>query len=311
MKRSALSRRTLQIGAVLAVSALALAGCSAPTSDDGILRIVASTNVYGSIAHAIAGDHAEITSIIENPAQDPHSYEATARDRLAVSKADLVIANGGGYDPFVETLIAASQSANRVVIDAVKASGLEVDDNIVDRSVPFNEHVWYSVDGMRRLAAQIAQDLSLLDPQNAAAFGDNLMTIDKGLDALASRIAAIRAESDGTVVAATEPVPGYLLWDAGLYDYSSDFAEAIEEGRDVPPAALREMLSSIESHRVKLLVVNEQTTAPEIDQVVTAAKGAGVPVMTVTETIPAGRDYLAWMGETISALETALEAAPR
>ena len=310
MKRSALSRRALHVGAVLAVSALALAGCSAPrTADDGVLRIVTSTNVYGSIAHAIAGDHAELTSIIDNLAQDPHSYEATARDRLAVSKADLVVGNGGGYDPFLETLVTASPSANRVVIDAVKASGLEVDENTVDRYASFNEHVWYSIDGMRRLAAHIAQDLSDLEPQKATVFGDNLETFDRGLDALASKTAGIRSQFEGTGVAVTEPVPGYLIYDAGLYDYTPGFAEAIEDGTDVPPLELQQVLSFIKYHQVKLLVVNKQTTGPQIDQVVGAAKEAGLPIVEVTETLPADTDYLSWMGDTISALETALEAA--
>jgi zinc/manganese transport system substrate-binding protein len=298
---------------VLALAAPALAACSTPTPepDDGLLSIVASTNVYGSIAQAIAGDHAEITSIISSPAQDPHSYEATARDRLAVSKADLVIVNGGGYDPFMDALLAASSNDERVVIDAVETSGLELDDNLVDRISPFNEHVWYSIEGMRSLAMQLAQTLSQLDPEDAAAFDEELAAFDQGLDGLTSRVTGLKAQYNGTVVAATEPVPGYLLWDAGLYDYSSEFAVAIEEGRDVPVLVLRALLSSIEDHRVKLLVVNEQTTSPEVTQVVDAAGSSGVPVVTVTETLPAGIDYLDWMSDNVSALEAALETVPR
>ncbi|HYP73588.1 MAG TPA: zinc ABC transporter substrate-binding protein, partial [Microbacterium sp.] len=93
---------------VLAASALALAGCAAsasPAASDGKIAVVASTNVYGDIAAAIGGDLVDVTSIIDSVAQDPHSYEASARDQLTVSRADLIIENGGGYDAFMDTLI--------------------------------------------------------------------------------------------------------------------------------------------------------------------------------------------------------------
>ena len=106
--------------ALASVAVLALAGCSSsPTSAadsdaDGTIQVVASTNVYGSIAAQIGGDRVDVTSIIESATQDPHSYEATARDRLTVQKADLVIENGGGYDAFVDTLLQDAQDPHLV-----------------------------------------------------------------------------------------------------------------------------------------------------------------------------------------------------
>src|ERR1044072_3237915 len=64
--------------------ALLLTGCSGNSSQstdgDGDVSIVASTNVYGDMAAAIAGEGAKVTSFITNPAQDPHEYEASAQD---------------------------------------------------------------------------------------------------------------------------------------------------------------------------------------------------------------------------------------
>jgi zinc/manganese transport system substrate-binding protein len=299
------------LAAASATIALALTGCSAPALEDDGLSIVASTNVYGSIAHAIAGDRAEVTNIIDSPAQDPHSYEASARDRLAISKADIVIVNGEGYDSFIEPLLAASPDDDRVVIDAVEASGFVVDGPLVDRIGPFNEHVWYSIEAMRSLAARLAQELSRLDPDNADAYDGGLAAFDEGLDGLSARTTAISEQYWGLGAALTEPVAGYLIHDAGLFDQTIGFGEAIEEGRDVPPRELQQTLDFIRLHMVKILVVNEQTTSPEVEQVVKAAEAAGVPVMTVTETLPAGTDYLDWMSDNVTALETALEKVPQ
>ena len=62
---------------------------------------------------AVGGDLVDVTSIITSGSQDPHSYEPSARDQLSVSRADLVIENGGGYDAFVDALLESSGSDAR------------------------------------------------------------------------------------------------------------------------------------------------------------------------------------------------------
>src|SRR5690606_14250281 len=163
----ALPRAALAVAGILTV---ALTGCaaSAPKADDGELRIVASTNVYGSIARAILGDEGHVTSIINDASQDPHSYEATAQDQLAVAKADIAIGNGGGYDPFLQTLLSAVANDGVVVIQAIDVPvmlGEEPDAHGYDEPAAdaaaegadhdghghpegFNEHVWYSLQAM-------------------------------------------------------------------------------------------------------------------------------------------------------------------
>src|SRR5699024_7764557 len=63
------------------------------------------------------------------PNQDPHSYEATTQDRLKLSKADLVVENGGGYDAFMTTMLEAS-GAEIDTIDTVSISGLPGSDDL-------------------------------------------------------------------------------------------------------------------------------------------------------------------------------------
>src|SRR5690606_33562053 len=150
---------------VTALAAATLVGCSPAqsTADDGVISIVASTNVYGEIASQIGGDRVEVTSIIDDPSQDPHSFEADARVQLALSKADIVIENGGGYDPFVDQLLGSLDAPDQIVINAVESSPLDLDTDDHAHDVhaegeheegehdehaghdhgAFNEHVWY------------------------------------------------------------------------------------------------------------------------------------------------------------------------
>ena len=291
-------RLSLAALATASVLAAGLAGCAAtPAADDGRPSVVASTNVYGDIARQIAGDAADVTSIITSAAQDPHSYEASAQVRLAIADADLVIRNGGGYDPFVDTLLDASGGDALVVLDAVEVSGL----------VGANEHVWYSFEAVDAVAREVAAQLGDLDSANAATYQANYESFATDLGALQERARELRGVLEGTAVAITEPVPLYLLAELGLDNATPDaFSEAIEEGTDVPPLVLDETLRLFTTGAVGLLAYNEQTAGAETEEVRSAAEAAGIPVVSFTETLPDGADYLSWMTDNLEAVATAL-----
>lgn len=315
--------RTLGLGA-LTVSALALSGCAAPPSnsaDDGVLTIVASTSVYGNIAEQIAGGRADVVSIVSSAAQDPHSYEASAQDQLTISQADLIIENGGGYDPFIDTLIAGSGST-AVVINASEVSGLmesDGEDHADGEDHPdgedhahiegFNEHVWYSFHAVEKIAEKIAEELGALDAANAAEYRVNYDAFAAEIAGLEAQATAIRETADGGVAAVTEPVAVYLLEEIGLANETpADFTEAIEEGADVSPSALQAVLTLIESGTVVVLAYNDQTESPETERVREAAEAAGVPVVSFLETLPEGSDYVSWQKANLETLAAALAA---
>jgi zinc/manganese transport system substrate-binding protein len=105
----------------------------------------------------------------------------------------------------------------------------------------------------------------------------------------------------------TEPVPLYLTEAAGLVNKTPEaFSAAIEDGTDVPPTVLTDTLALLTGRQVALLVINEQTSSPETEQLVAAARDSSVAVVGVTETLPAGQNYLSWMDANITALSSAL-----
>ncbi|MDY0893107.1 metal ABC transporter solute-binding protein, Zn/Mn family [Frigoribacterium sp. CFBP9030] len=340
-------RRTLPLLALPAAAALVLSGCSSSGSagaagDDGsggAISVVASTNVYGDIAQTVGGDAVDVTSIISDPSQDPHSYEADARTQLAVSRADVVIENGGGYDAFVDTMLSASDSS-AAVVNAVDVSGLDpdaeghtddehADDEHSDEAEPsadatsddhadehehdhehgaFNEHVFYSLHSMGALADEIAHQLGEIDPDQADTFTANADAFGDRVADLEAQAAEIKTAHDGESVAYTEPVPGYLFDEMGLVNVTpASFSEAIEEGDDVSPAVLNETLKTFADGRVDLLAYNEQTSSPETEAVEKAATDAGVAIVPVTELLPEGDDYISWQQSNIDAIKAALD----
>ncbi|MBD8011852.1 zinc ABC transporter substrate-binding protein [Microbacterium sp. Re1] len=314
--------------ALATASALALTGCTATAgdadADGGALQIVASTNVYGQLAAEIGGDRVEVTSLIDSAAKDPHGYEATARDRLAVQKADLVIENGGGYDAFMDELIAGSDA---VVITAAEFShdypdAVVADDEHADEHDDehadeheghahidgFNEHVWFDVHTVSHVAEQIAADLAEIDPAGKAQYAAAAEQLAGELEGIEGELDALHTTLEGTPVFITEPLPGALAAAAGLDDVAPEgFASAVEEGNEVAPAILLESLSLVEDGAVRAVLANAQTGGAETSRIEAAAEDAGIPVITFHELLDADQSYAEWMRSAISDLAAALD----
>ncbi len=296
--------------ALAVIAALALAGCSAstspagPASSGGKIRVVASTDVYGDIAKQIGGSRVTVDSIISDPSQDPHSYEADAQVQLALSKAQIVIENGGGYDSFVDTLLKGANNTGVTLLSVATISGHDLNPTTGE----FNEHLWFDFPTVTKLADQLAATFTKLDASGAATFSANAKKFDAAIAVLTTDEAALKAAHGGEGAAITEAVPLYLLDAAGLVDKTPvKFSRAIEQGTDVPPLVLQQTLTLFTDHTVKLLAYNEQTSSPETTQVLAAAKAAGIPVVAVRETLPAGKDYVQWMTDVLASLKSALK----
>jgi zinc/manganese transport system substrate-binding protein len=305
--------------ALATATVLLLAGCAAtdPATNANKesfpgLTIVSSTNVWGDIASSIGGDLVQVVSIIDSFSQDPHSYEASARDQLAVNDADLVIANGGGYDSFIDTLAVAAGNSN-IIYAYLPEEGEEEDhateedghDHDHDHG---NEHVWYDFHVVEDFATRLADQLKTLDPDNAAQYTANLEDFLVGIESLEERVAAVAASVSGAKVISSEPVADYLLAELGLTNVTPEsFSQAIEEELDVSPADLLEIQNLISSNSVDLFVVNIQTGSVQIDALVELAESSGIAVIQVSELLPEGLSYLAWMEQNISAIEAGLK----
>jgi zinc/manganese transport system substrate-binding protein len=266
------------------------------------LSVVASTNVYGDIVKQITGGKVKITSIISDPDADPHSYEANSRTQLELSKADVVIENGGGYDDFVDTMLKTARNDDVKVINVVDLSGKKA-----PAGGDLNEHVWYDFPTVEKLVTQLVTALSAKDPADAPAFSAGAATFTQKVQAMESTEASIKAAHAGAGAAITEPVPLYMLEACGLVNKTpAAFSEAIEEGTDVSASVLAQTLTLFSQKKVDLLAYNEQTSGPETEKVLSAAKAGGVAVVPVTETLPSGKDYLTWMAGNLSAIRAAL-----
>lgn len=293
---------TRQVVAALAViGVLGVAACdtSAATPTDGRIQVVTSTDVWGSVVTAVGGDDVEVTAIIHNPSQDPHDYQSTPSDAAKIDKAQLALYNGNGYDDFFAADLKATPSPSRTAIVAFALSG---------QSPNANEHVFYDLPTVVRVANAVAAQLSRIQPTHRTTFQRNAATFAGAADRLLASVRRIGARHPHQSVVVTEPVANYLLKDAGIRDATPPaFEHAVESDTDIPVAAINAATTLITTHQVAALINNAQTVTNITSQLAATARTSNVPVVNVTETLPAGATgYLSWMTNQVKALTAAV-----
>lgn len=293
--------------AVAAVAAFAVSGCSpgesttAGTTAAGTPTVVASTDVWGSVAQAVAGDDARVSSIITSGSADPHSFEPSPANAAQLADASIVVYNGGGYDPWVDAVL-----KNHPEVPLVNAYSL-LNKEGAGEPQRANEHVFYDLGTAAAVAGELATKLATDDPGKASQYASRAQDFARRADTIRAAEDRLRAERSGAAVVATEPVAHYLLKAAGLTDKTpSGFTASIEQDTDPAPADVAAMLDLINSRTVAAVIFNDQTVTAATRQVRAAAEKAGVPIVSVTETLPAGSDYLSWQSDTVKRLADAL-----
>ena len=289
------------------ISLFALSACgSTPTgngstSNSQVIQVVAAENFYGDIVKQLGGSHVAVTSILSNPNVDPHEYESNVQTAIAVSKAQLVVENGNGYDAWMDRLLSASPNNSRVVL---------VGANIADHKLPDNPHVWYGIENMPAIAQAITAALKKLDTANASTFDSNLATFKQSLVLLEQKIREINKKYMGTPVALTETIYLYQAVPEGLAVLTPfDFQKAIAEGNDPPADTVLETNNQITRKEVKILIYNSQTVTPITTNLQNEAKNLNIPVVPVSETMPPGKTYQTWMIDQLNTLQQSLATA--
>jgi zinc/manganese transport system substrate-binding protein len=267
------------------------------------ITVVATINAWGSIAAQLGSTRVQETSLITNPATDPHAYEPTPTDARVVAGAGVFIQNGIGYDPWAAKMLAANPVPGRTVLDV----GALV--HIADGG---NPHRWYSPTDVRAVVDQITADYVKADPGDKGYFEQRksaFLTTD--LATYNNLISQIRAKYTGVKVGASESIFAPMAQVLGLDLVTpASFLRAISQGTDVSAADKATIDAQISGKQIKVYVFNSQNSTPDVAAQVAAAKAAAIPVVAVTETLsPAGATFQQWQSAQLQQLAAALHEA--
>jgi len=274
------------------------AGETAPvTAADRQIAVVAAENFYGDIARQVGGDRVAVVSIMSNPDQDPHLFETTPAVVRQLANAQVAILNGANYDPWMDKLLAAAPRAGRIVINAAQLTGRKSGDN---------PHVWYDPATMPAMATALAGELSKLDSAHAPDYAARLTATLASLARIAQRIAQLKTKHAGTAVTATEPVFGLMVDALGLTMRNQRFQLAMMNDTEPSARDVAALELDLKEHKVKALIYNSQVSEKLTERMRTIAGAAKVPVIAVTETMPAHISFQDWVLGELDAVDKAL-----
>ena len=297
-------QRTVAFVATLVVAALGLAGCSSLAasvgSKPGLIEAIGAENQYANVISQIGGKYVAVTSVLNNPNTDPHTFEASPSVAKNVGNAELIVQNGLGYDGFMNSIESASPNPKRKVIVAQNVLGLSNDTS--------NPHLWYDPRTMPAVAKAVARDFAALAPTHRAYFNAKLKTFDASLQPWFHAIATFKSKYAGTPVAVTEPVADYLLRAMGAKILTPFVFQAdIMNGVDPAPEDITLENGYLTSHEAKVLCYNEQVVDALTSSLRATATSDNVPVVGVYETMPTpGYDYQTWMMAEVAAIQAAV-----
>jgi len=264
---------------------------------NGPITIVAAENFYGDIASQLGGQHVHVDSILRNPDQDPHLFEASASIARALRGAQLVIYNGIGYDTWMERLLAATQGDGRKTLVAAR---------LLHKRDGDNPHLWYDPAAMPMIARAISAELERIDPADAAEYRQRLHDVLAALEGVNDKVRSMRRRYAGTPVTATEPVFGYMAAALGFQMRDARFQLAVMNDAEPSARDIAAFENGLKTAQVKILFYNRQVVNPAAARAERIAQQHGVPIVGVTETEPPGRHYQDWMLDQLAATARAL-----
>jgi zinc/manganese transport system substrate-binding protein len=263
------------------------------------MTIVAAENFYGDVAQQIGGPEVKVTSILSNPDQDPHLFEASPSVARAMSAARIIVYNGIDYDPWMDKLVGAARNEERKTIVVAELIGRKAGDN---------PHIWYDPATMLTVAQALSDTLANEDPSHRADYERRLGHFRQSLEPIRTRIAALRERLSGTPATATEPVFDYMFAALGMDVRNQPFQLAVMNNTEPSASDVAAFENDLKTHQVKLLIYNSQATDPLAQRMEKLAKAFKVPVIGATETEPAGVKYQNWI---LGALEAVNHALPK
>lgn len=271
--------RIVLLVAVVAAPLL-LGGCSSKARRPGKLRVVATYSVLGDLVQNVAGDTAEVVTLV-GPDGDAHTFEPTPKDGVSLAEADVIFENGVGFETWLDKLHTSSKSkAKRVVVTEglqLREGGEEHHDHKKGEKHDHEEdpHVWHDVRNAVHMVGVIRDNLAEADPPNADKYRANAAAYLDRLNAL-----------DGWVVAKVATLPkdrrklvtshdefGYFADRHGFEVAGTALASVSTEASDPSPATFAKLVQSVKAAKVPAIFA-ENVHNPKLME--RLAKEAGV-----------------------------------
>ena len=294
---------------VAALPVLASCGNDGPATDEsGRLAVAAAFYPLAELVRAVGGDVVEVTTIVP-PGEEAHEYEPSPKQLTELSRANIVVILGNGFQPSVEKALESLPGSTRRVdllesVDTIPISsgiGEAVDESGDD------PHVWLSPRNMRVMATSVAEALSAARPGDAATFETNLAAYAAALDELDADLAAGLTSCATPYLVTAHHAFGYLADAYGLIQVS---ISGISPSAEPSAKTLEDIADFAAEHDVTTIFFEENLPA-DLSRTVADEIGASTAVLDTIESpsrdqLDSGADYESLMRLNLTALRAGL-----
>nr|WP_216796464.1 zinc ABC transporter substrate-binding protein [Candidatus Vallotia tarda] len=277
-----------------------LTGIAACNVSPQTIQVIAVENFYGELVQTLGGPYVSVKSILSNPNQDPHLFEASPSIAREYASAQLLIYNGANYNPWLPKLLSGSRENQQPHTKIVVA-------DLIGKKPGDNPHLWYLPKTMPTVARAVNAFLIQTDPEHKADYAIRLTKFINSLKPINQKIAELKQCYQGVPVTATEPVFSYMAEAIGLTMHNKRFQLATMNKTEPSAADIAAFERDLSRRQVKVLIYNSQASDMLTQQMLKIAQQSHVPTVRVTETKPYGRTYCQWMLEQLDALQKALK----
>lgn len=266
------------------------------------IKVVATFYPLSSIAEGVAGDAADVSSIVPNGVE-PHDYEPSSHDVIAIHEAEVFLMNGAGMDAWAEKLKPELEASGvRVVTMSDYAELIAGSD-----SGSYDPHIWLDPVVAEKFAVAVRDALSAADPAHFPAYRKNAETVSAKLSALdkAYRGTLLSCAKRGIII--SHDACTYL---ARRYGFTVYAIAGLSPEAEPSPRRIAELADFAKKENIRYIFF-ETLVSPKVSKTLAGEIGAETLVFDPIEGLSpegerSGADYFSIMTENLQNLATAM-----
>ena len=317
----------IKLGAVLLAASFALAGCgsaakggndAAAKKDEGKLKVTASFYPMYDFAKKIGGDKVEVKNML-SANTEPHDWEPTPKDLVAIGDSDVFVYNGAGMESWIDKVTQSAKNDKLQVVEASKGIKLlkgedEHDDSDKDHHDKdehehgaYDPHVWLAPENAKIEMKNIKDAFVKADPKNKDYYEKNFEENAKKLDELNDKYKTELAKTKKKDIIVAHQAFGYICQAYGL---SQVPIEGLSPDSEPDAARMAEIADFAKKNDVKYIFF-EELVSPKVAKTIAKEVGAKAEVLNpieglTEEQLKSGQDYFSIMNQNLETLLKAL-----
>lgn len=283
-----------------------------PQPQSSKIKVIASFYPLYEFSKNIVGEKAKV-SVFTPIGIEPHDWEPSTGDLIALKESDVFVYNGGGMEPFVDKIIDSGEYSNVLFVETTHGFDLITgdhgeSDHAEEHDSVYDPHIWLDPILAKEQVMAIKDSLLKVDADNAQYYEDNANTYSIKLDELDSKI---RTEISNCKKNTIVPFHNAFTYFGNRYGIEIHSLSGIIPESEATASELKELVDYIKENQINV-VFAEELVDPKLAQVLADEAGAQILLLSPLEGVSqdelaAGTSYITKMEENLRNIKIALE----